>query len=158
MNHDEALTVTEMVVNCWPDGRFWTPEQISMYARGIQHLEAGIATRAVERAQRTMTHRPTVADMTGICRSMAVNATTISPSRGYEPLPAKPTKMPGWVREWICARYLYASFGREQDMRRFTEMQDWGDPNMSLMPPGAWANEAASLSDGRAWSAFRNGQ
>jgi len=109
MTYEEALTVTEFVVNCWPDGRYWTPEQIAAYAKGIQNLDAELATRAVERAQKTMDHRPKVNELISICRSLAVNAVVEPPASG------KPSKMPLWIKEWICARYLYASFGRTQD-------------------------------------------
>ena len=152
MTYEEALTVTEFVVNCWPDGRFWTPEQIAAYAKGIQNLDGALATRAVERAQKTMDHRPKVNELISICRSLAVNAVVEPPASG------KPSKMPLVVKEWICARYLYASFGRTLDMRRFAFQGDWGDPYAPLMPVGEWANEAASLADGRAWTIFRGAQ
>jgi len=152
MTYEEALTVTEFVVNCWPDGRYWTPEQISAYAKGIQNLDAELATRAVERAQKTMDHRPKVNELISICRSLAVGAVVQPPPTG------KPSKMPMWVKEWICSRYLYAAYGRDQDMRRFTQQGDWANPDTLLMPPNEGANEAASLSDGRAWTMFRNSQ
>lgn len=152
MTYEEAVTVTEFVVNCWPDGRFWTPEQIAYYARGIESLEAETATLAVERAQKVLNHRPTVSDLIGFYRALQVGATVRPPASG------KPSKMPTVVKEWICARYLYAAFGRDQDMRRFAFQGDWGDPDISLMPPGEWANEAASLGDGRAWTVFRGGR
>jgi len=46
---------------------------------------------------------------------------------------------------------LYAQFGREQDMRRFPEQQDRHSPDMEMMPPTEWLDEAEHVTEAQVW-------
>lgn len=64
-------------------------------------------------------------------------------------------EVPIWIKRFVCARYLYAKFGREQDLRRFPEQGEWGDLNVELMPEDEWATEASRIKDTEALRALR---
>lgn len=156
MTRDEAITITQMILNSWakPD---WTDGQTEAYVNALVPYDADYMTEAVADAHKTVGFRPSFAELIVYYRYIKEH----KPRRDDTPPRPQPKytkQIPQWVKEWICARYLYAAFGKDQDMRRFTQQQDWRDPADPLMPPGAWANEAATLGDGRAWTVFRNGQ
>ncbi len=63
MNHEEALTVTQMVVTSWPSTKVWTAEEMTAYANGLQRYDAEACTRAVAAAQQKLMYRPSVAEL-----------------------------------------------------------------------------------------------
>jgi hypothetical protein len=139
VTYDDAVTVTGMVINAFPGDREWNAAQITMYAKGIQHLDAEVATKAVLQAQKTMPRRPDVAALISISRSISAGT-----ARGLPIVPVrKPKPMPGWVKEWVYARFHVSP----PDMRVFAEQREWADPDDPLMPPGEYAIEAQHLSD-----------
>jgi hypothetical protein len=150
MTRQEALEVTQMVLTNWRV-RDWTKEEIDGFATGIQHLDGQIAVASVARASRELKYAPKISEFLEVYRAerATLRAAMIDPpdpqSRPMEP----------WVREWMCARYLYANFGRERDMRRFPEQGEFGDLTQELMPEGAWRKEAESLGDDELLRVFR---
>ena len=149
MNFDEALTVTQMVVTAWPTSKIWTAEEMSAYANGLMKYDAATATLAVAAAQQKLMYRPSVAELREFYdlekakhRAQAEKVTVIYPKKERVPL---------WVRRWLAARYLYAMFGREQDMRPFPEQQHKWSPDEPLMPADAWLDEAEHVTEDRVW-------
>ncbi len=62
--------------------------------------------------------------------------------------------IPHWVRRWIAARYLYARFGKDQDLRAFREQGGEVDPRTTdWMPDGEWDEEAEHVTDKDVWKA-----
>lgn len=157
MTREEASSVAAMVLNGWTRPE-WTEGQVEMFANALAPYDAEIAVTALAHAYERIDFRPTFAQFVGYYRS--TKAELLRAQREAEaarivaqPRPAREIassggrKLPPWVKEWFCARYAYERFGRSQDMRRFVEQQDWADPDLSLMPHGEWAKEAAALSD-----------
>lgn len=147
MTYEEAVTVTGMVINAFPGDRDWTAEQITMYAHGIERLDAEHATRAVLQAQKTLPRRPDVAALIAITRSMSAG-TAATPQPVHKPKP-----LPLWVKRWVCARHLHYKFGKPRDMRVFPEQREYSDPLVPLMPPDEWVTEAQHISDRDAYRA-----
>ncbi len=152
MNHEEALTVTQMVVTTWPSTKIWTAEEMSAYATGLQRYDAEYATKAVAAAQQKLMYRPSVAELREFY-DLERAKTRAAAERPEEPR-AKKEKVPLWVRRWVAARYLYARFGREQDMRRFPEQQDRHSPDMEMMPPTEWLDEAEHVTERQVWASL----
>lgn len=149
MNHDEALTVTGMVLTTWPQNKEWGLDEISAYANGLQRYDAETCTKAVAAAQQKLMYRPSVAELREFydLERAKHRAQTEKPVEKWE----RKEKVPLWVRRWVAARYLHAMFGKDQDMRRFPEQQDWGNPDQELMPPEAWLEEAEHVTEERVW-------
>jgi hypothetical protein len=143
VKYDEALAVVELLCNAFPGDRAWTAEEIRQYAKGIETLDAAVATRAVLRAQQEMTRRPPVHELVALYRVERANM--LAQEKGVTPPDTKPQRLPLWVGRWACSRFFYARFGRDQDTRRFPEQGDWVDPAEPLMPPEEWEKEARSL-------------
>jgi hypothetical protein len=74
------------------------------------------------------------------------------PDAPREVFPKK--EMPTWVKRWVCARFLYARFGRERDERPFREQEQFCGPTREYMPPIEWAEEAKAVSSREAWDAI----
>ena len=149
MNHDEAITVTQMVITTWPSTKVWTAEEMSAYATGLQRYDAATCTRAVAAAQQKLMYRPSVAELREFY-DLERAKTRAHAERPHEERTRR-EKVPLWVRRWVAARYLYAQFGREQDMRRFPEQQDRHSPDMEMMPADAWLDEAEHVTEDRVW-------
>lgn len=153
MTHDEAITVTAMVVSTWPVTRLWDAAEMDAYARGLERLDAGLAVQAVAVAQQHLTRRPSVAELKDFYDiERAKHRASIE---NTEKWPTKRDTVPLWVRRWVAARYLYRQFGHGQDMRRFPEQGDWGNPYTDLMPPDAWQTEAEHVTDDRVWATLK---
>ena len=151
MTRDDAITITGFILNSWvkPD---WTEGQTEAYVNSLVPYDADYMTQAVVVAHKHVGFRPSFAELLTYYRMTRGNA----PSRQDPPPPTTYTKgIPSWVKRWMCARYLYASFGKEQDLRVFPEHREWHDADEPLMPPGEWEPEATSLSNGRAWAVLR---
>jgi hypothetical protein len=142
VTRDEAASVAAMVVNTWPQPS-WTPQEAESFVDGIVPLDAELAVQAVALAHGELDARPTVQDMRDYVR-----AARIRRDQTLE----RHSEMPGWVREWVCARYLYGRFHRSQDMRPFREQI--GNlpvpPDVELMTDGAWTTEAETIGDAEA--------
>lgn len=69
-------------------------------------------------------------------------------------LPPRKYEIPFWVKCFIAARFLYARFGKERDLRPFREQQPYVDPTAEFMPEGEWAIEAERVSDRDVWGAL----
>jgi hypothetical protein len=52
--------------------------------------------------------------------------------------------IPQWAQRWMCARLLYAKFGREKDERAFPEQLPHYTSE-EIMPDDEWAKEAGSV-------------
>jgi len=150
VTRQEALEVTGMVLSNWRV-RDWSKEEIDAFATGIQHLDGQIAVATVARAARELTYAPRIKEFLEVYRAERASLR----AELVEPPEPKARPMEQWVREWMCARYLYADFGRARDMRRFAQQGEFGDLTQELMPEGAWAKEAASLDDDGFLKAFR---
>lgn len=153
MTREEAITVTEYVLHAWARPE-WSPGQIETFAGALLPYEADIATQALALAHKNIGYRPSFSDFLGFYRAARADAQ----SRQHTPPPA-PTvsnvKLPLWVKRWIAARLYYQRFGRDQDMRRFPEEGDLGDPSVPLMPPDEWVAEANTIGDEDAMRAVR---
>ncbi len=154
MNHEEALTVTQMVVTSWPSTKVWTAEEMTAYANGLQRYDAEACTRAVAAAQQKLMYRPSVAELREFydIERAKLRAREEAPERKW---PAKRETVPLWVRRWVAARYLHAMFGKDQDLRRFPQQGDWGNPDLELMPEDAWLEEAEHVTEDRVWNTLR---
>lgn len=150
MTREESFDVTNMVLTNWRV-RDWTKEEIDAFARGIQHLDAEIATSTVARAARELTYAPKISEFLEVYRAERARL------RSQLPPPPETQGRPLdlWVKRWICARFLYAQFGKEQDMRRFPEQGDRGDQTKDVMPEVAWLEEANMMSDTEAMMKWR---
>jgi hypothetical protein len=153
VNHDEALTITQMVVTTWPQSKEWGVDEISAYATGLMKYDAATLTRAVAAAQQKLMYRPSVAELREFY-DLERAKTRASAELPVEPR-ARIEKVPLWVRRWVAARYLYARFGKEQDMRRFPEQQDKYSPDMEMMPADAWLEEAEHVTDKQVWATLQ---
>lgn len=149
MTRDEALTITDMVLTAW-HGRDWTKEEIDVYARLIQDMDAEITTHALIALAKEVQYRPSVAELREKVRAEKRKlASTVAP-----PV-RQPVEIPFWVKRWLVARMLYGQFGKERDLRRFPEQQDFGDLTQETMPEGAWVAEAESITDQGFQAAFK---
>ena len=119
------------------------------YASGLMRYDAEFAVAAVAAAQQKLMYRPSVAELREFYDLERAKRRAVA-ERPVEPR-AKKEKVPLWVRRWVAARYLHAQFGKEQDMRRFPEQQDQYSPDMPLMPPTEWLDEAEHVTDERVW-------
>ena len=66
-------------------------------------------------------------------------------------------EIPFWVRRWIAARFLFARWGKERDMRAFPEQEIIvGPPSLvEQVPAGEWNEEAEQVSDKEVWGALK---
>lgn len=142
MTRDESLQIVSMVLSGWPQGKEMDKDEILLYARSIQDLDAELATHSVLKLIKESPYRPSVAVLRESVRTerrrLRADQVTREPTA---------TPIPLWVKRWICARMLYKQFGKERDMRRFPEAGDFGDLREDVMPEGAWAEEAARFDD-----------
>lgn len=150
MTRDDSLSIVQMILAHW-HGREWTKEEIDVYARSIQDMDASLTTSAVARAAKEIRYRPSIAELREYVRA---ERNRLAPA--VRPLePPEPTPIPLWVKRWICARMLYEQFGRERDMRRFPEQGDFGDLTREVMPENEWLEEANSLTEAQFRKAFQ---
>jgi len=138
-----------MILTSW-HGKEWTKEEIDVYARLIQDMDAEITTHAVIKAAKEMQYRPSVAELRERVR---VEKRRLAPA--VAPVETETTPLPEWVRRWICARLLFKQFGKPRDLRRFPEQGDFGDLTQEVMPEGAWTKEANSMEERGFYEAFR---
>lgn len=138
-----------MILAHW-HGRDWTKEEIDVYARSIQDMDAALTTSAVARAAKEIKYRPSIAELREYVRA---ERNRLAPA--VRPIEPQATPMPLWVKRWICARMLFADFGRQRDMRRFPEQGDYGDLTMEVMPEQEWLEEANSLDEADFRKKFR---
>ncbi len=112
-------------------------------------LDASVCTQAVIAAVNELDFYPKVSTLREFyyLERAKIRAREEKPDRW----PAKRETVPLWVRRWVAARYLHKMFGKEQDMRRFTEQGQWGNPDADLMPASAWLEEAEHVTDDRVW-------
>jgi hypothetical protein len=150
MTYEEALTVTGMVISTWPSSKAWGEDEMTAYATGLMKYDAATLTRSVAAAQQKLMYRPSVAELREFY-DLERAKTRASAERPEQPR-ARVEKVPLWVRRWCAARYLYARFGKEQDMRRFPEQQDKYSPDMEMMPADAWLEEAEHVTDKQVWA------
>jgi hypothetical protein len=154
MTYEEALTVTQMVITTWPSTKVWGEEEMDAYAHGLQRYEASACVKAVAAAQQKLMYRPSVAELREFydIERAKTRAAAEAPERQW---PTKRETVPLWVRRWVAARYLYARFGKEQDLRPFREQGDWATPDGERMPQDAWLEEAEHVTDDRVWNTLR---
>ncbi len=150
MTYNEALDVVGMVVRSWPGGREWTSEEMDAYATGIMWMAPEPAVAAVAAALQRVQYRPSVAELREFydIERAKTRAATEKPERQW---PQKRETVPLWVRRWVAARYLYRSFGKDQDMRRFPQQQMQHSPDFEMMPADAWLDEAEHVTEDRVW-------
>lgn len=154
MNYDEAVTVTHMVITTWPTSIAWSEDEMLAYATGLQKYDAATMTHAVAAAQQKLMYRPSVAELREFydLERAKTRARAETPTERY----AKKEKVPLWVRRWVAARYLYRQFGRDQDLRRFPEQQDWVNPDLDLMPADQWLEEAEHVTETQVWKTLQS--
>jgi len=145
MTRDDAISITSMVLNGWakPD---WTDGQTEAYVNALVPYDADHMTNAVALAHRELQFRPPFSELYQYYRAAKAQAASrqdTPPSTAS----GKRNTLPLWVKRWVCARYLYARFGRERDMRVFPEQRDWSNPEDPLMPPDEWVEEAQKITD-----------
>jgi hypothetical protein len=133
MTRDESLEIVSMIINFWHSNKEWTKEEIDVYARLIQDMDAELTMSALTKAAKEIAYRPAISELRERVR---VEKRRLAPT--VAPPATKATPLPHWVKRWICARMLYKQFGKDQDLRRFPEQGDWGDLTMEVMPEGAW--------------------
>jgi hypothetical protein len=126
-----------------------TDEQVSVYESGLLFEDAEHASRAILAGVREWKFPPRYAE---IVERIRMERRASQPTVSEPPSP-KISGIPLWVRRWIAARYLYASFGRELDMRRFPEQFGQpGDPEANgSMPDDEWLEESDHVSDDHVW-------
>lgn len=149
MTREDSLKIVQMILAHW-HGRDWTKEEIDVYARSIQDMDAALTTSAVARAAKEIKYRPSIAELREYVRA---ERNRLAPA--VRPIEPQATPMPLWVKRWICARMLFADFGRQRDMRRFPEQGDYGDLTMEVMPEQEWLEEANSLDEADFRKKFR---
>ena len=138
MTREDSITIAGMVALAWP-GKDWSAARLDMYAKGIEHWDAELATKAVLQAQQHLKYRPSVAELHEflvIERKMAEPEPPIE--RMLNDTPSR--IMPPWVRGWVVGRV------RHRDMRVWSEQQRFLDGEQ--MPPDAreaYIQEAAGL-------------
>lgn len=145
MTRDESLQIVEMIITHWRV-KNWSKEEIDVYARLIQDLDAELTVHCISVAAKEIAYPPDVASLRERVRT---EKRKLAPTAA--PIKPQPQEYPPWVKRWICARMLYARWDKERDMRRFPEQLDFGDYTQEVMPEGAWDKEVASL-DERAFS------
>lgn len=151
VTRQESLEITAMVLTNWRV-HDWSKEEIDAFATGIQHLDAEIAVSSVVRASRELKYPPRIAEFLEVYRAERASLRPI-----IAPPESRPKPLDLWVKRWICARFLYARFGKERDMRRFTDQGDYGDFTQEQMPEGAWVEEAEKLDDESLLASFGRG-
>lgn len=142
MTRDESLDVVKMILTHWRV-HDWGEEEIDVFAKSIQYLDAEIATSTVITSSKELKFPPRIAEFHERYRT---ERKRLRPAVDPKAEP-EATPLPLWVKRWICARQLYALFGKERDMRRFHEQGDYGDLTQELMPEGAWVEEANGMGD-----------
>lgn len=139
MTRDESLTIVEMIVSGWPDAKPLDREEIDMYARAIQDLDAEIATHAVLKAVKDTPYRLKPSELRERVRAAKRTlAAEVPPLEGPEGRP-----LPQWIRVWFYARHIKSP----PDMRRLKEQGDYGDLTQELMPEGAYLKEIETIRD-----------
>ena len=134
-------------------------EQIALYSRLLEsETDVELVSRAILKLVTTWKHLspPSYADIKEYIR---IEKKLSEPDKPYEhkgPI-STPKVMPNWVRRFVCARFLYARFGREPDWRDFPEQHPYGAPaGIELMPEDEWTEEAATVNLTDAWRAIRS--
>ena len=149
MTRDDSLTIVRLILSGWPQARQLDEEEIDLYARSIQDMDAELTTSTVLKAVKELPYRPAVAELRERVRT---ERRRLAPE--VAPVVREPTKIPLWVKRWICARMLYARFNKPRDMRRFPEQGDIGDLTQEVMPEDEWLKEANSIDDAEFSKAF----
>ena len=144
MTRDDAISITSMVLNGWakPD---WTDGQTEAYVNALIPYDADHMTNAVALAHRELQFRPPFSELYGYYKAAKADDAARRGPKVYTP--EKGNKLPFWVKRWVCARFLYAKFGKEKDMRTFPEQRQWSGPEGLLMPPNEWVDEANRITD-----------
>jgi hypothetical protein len=130
-------------------------EQIQLYSRLLeQESNTDAASRAILRGVKTWKFAPSYADL----HEMIKAEKRLDEPDEQRPAPVKFDRtMPNWVRRYVCARFLFSRFGRDQDMRPFPEMRVGFETGEELMPDGEWEAEAATIDLATAWRALLTG-
>ena len=144
MTRDDAITITSMVLNGWakPD---WTDGQTEAYVNALVPYDADHMTSAVALAHKELQFRPPFSELYQYYRAAKADAASRQGPPRYTP--ERANRLPLWVKRWVCARFLYAKFGRERDMRTFPEQREWSGPEERLMPAEEWVEEANKITD-----------
>jgi hypothetical protein len=152
VTRDEAVEVTGMVVNHWATPR-WTQGQMEAFVDAIVEMEPDLAVEAVGLASKELQHRPSIAEMHSFVRLARAHRRLSEPDPPPEKLSR--SKIPLWVKRWVCARMLYEHMHRPQDMRPFPEQSGYDyPPDVEMMPPDEWVEEAGRITDAKALAAI----
>jgi hypothetical protein len=133
-------------------------QKLAFFTAALLHLEYPIALSTATTGSVIWRYFPSWAEFKEIYRTQQKLTEPLGEQRDQlaEPLPpiARGRKIPDWVRRWVAARFLYARFGRSQDLRFFPEQKDFIDATqMERMPDSEWIEEAAKISDEDVWKA-----
>ena len=145
MTTDEARDIVTML-RAATGGRA-DPDAVAYFESALQGLDHEPALYGATMGVVTWRRFPSWAEFKEVYRAqlrMAEPEKVVPP-----PVPTK--GIPEWVRRWVAARWLYARFGRERDMRWFQEQASFVDTTSEKMPDGEWEEEAAQITDGEAW-------
>jgi hypothetical protein len=127
-------------------------EQQVLYARLLEkELDVRLVTRAILKGIGEWRYPPSWAELRDYIK---VEKRLSEPDTYRTPDLPKQSKMPPWVKQWICARFLFSHFDRERDDRVFAEQEYFSGPG-EPMPEGEWATEGEHIKEGEAWHALR---
>jgi hypothetical protein len=150
VTREESLLTVAAIVNGWPaTAHEWSDEQMESYASAIQDMDYEITAKSIRLAVRQLKFRPAISELREFAEGQR---------RGMMPSPSDSTprsRPPAWIFRWACARFLYARFNREQDMRRFAEQGEWVDPVTEVMPSTEWEREADQITESQVWAAVQ---
>lgn len=114
MTRDEAITITAMVANSWPDNQ-WNDGSIDAYARAIEPLDADTTMKALVRCVNELEHYPRIATLREYVRMEKrrtddIHEDAVETQRMPNDVPASKLEIPQWVKGWAVSRYRYNDF------------------------------------------------
>ena len=150
MTDREAQEIIRMVESNWS---FDLEQARALWRQELLPYDAEIGTRAVARLARTSKFPPRLADLLEVVKMFHRERQGESAVEGEAlPRPSSKERVPGWVKRYVAARFLYRRFEREQDMRPFPEQREYVDPRTTeWMPEEEWAEEATRVTDDDVW-------
>ncbi len=147
MTGDQAKDIVTML-KAATGGR--VDEDTSVYFESsLEQLEYESALSAATLGARTWRYFPSWADFREAYKGQQRAREPVGEQRND--LPVRKERMPFWVKRWAASRYLFAKFGKDQDMRWFPEQSQWVDTTTERMPDDEWVIEAERVSDQEVW-------
>lgn len=155
MTDDQANEVV-MLIRAATGGQV-DDEKVGFFTAALLHLDYETAISTATTGTVIWRFFPSWAEFKEIYRTQAKLREPVGEQRTQvvEPAPQieRGRKIPYWVKRWVAARFLYARFGKQQDLRWFSEQKDYSDPSRERMPDSEWIDEAEKISDEDVWKA-----